>query len=132
TFFALGGNSITAVQVLVRLRERHGLSPEVADLFAAPALGDFARRLSERRGEGAVAPLPPVPRDRPLELAPAQSRMWFNWKLDPQDCGYNISGRVRLRGALRPEALQAAFDLLVARHESLRTVFREEQGRPLA
>jgi amino acid adenylation domain-containing protein len=135
-FFALGGNSITVVQVLARLRERHGLSPEVADLFAVPELGGFVRRLSERRGsggpDGAAAPLPPVPRDRPMELAPAQSRMWFNWKLDPQDCGYTISGQVRLRGTLRADALQAAFDLLVARHESLRTVFREEQGRPLA
>jgi amino acid adenylation domain-containing protein len=139
-FFALGGNSISAVQVLARLRQRHGLSPEVGDLFAAPTLGAFARRLSDLRRAGAAgqtgtavpAPLPPVPRDRPMELAPAQSRMWFHWKLDPQDCGYAISGRVRLRGVLRPDALQAAFDRLVARHESLRTVFREEQGRPLA
>ena len=38
---------------------------------------------------------------------------------------------IDLRGRLDPRALQRAFDLLVARHETLRTTFRERHGQPL-
>ncbi len=36
---------------------------------------------------------------------------------------YNISGGVRLRGALNESAVEGAFNALVKRHESLRTIF---------
>ncbi|CAO3408742.1 amino acid adenylation domain-containing protein [Azospirillum largimobile] len=131
-FFALGGNSVSVVQVVARLRERHGLVGDVADLFRHPTLAEFAGRLSEAAAVTIpAAALYTGTMERIAEPSAAQARMWFNWKLNPLDCGYTISGRVRLRGILNREAVQAAVDLLVGRHESLRTVFREEGGRPV-
>ncbi|ADU38493.1 non-ribosomal peptide synthetase [Variovorax paradoxus] len=57
-------------------------------------------------------------------LSYAQLRQWFLWQLDPQSTAYHISGALRLKGTLDAEAVQASFAALVARHESLRTVFR--------
>ena len=135
-FFALGGNSVSVVQVVARLRERCGLAADIADLFRHPTLAEFAARLSDGAPatiRGAIRAAAPQTgaMERVAEPSAAQARMWFTWKLNPQDCGYTISGRVRLRGALNREAVQAAVDLLVGRHESLRTVFREEGGRPV-
>ncbi|MGC4060227.1 MAG: amino acid adenylation domain-containing protein [Aquabacterium sp.] len=83
--------------------------------------------------------LPIVPRARDIAqdddgaarcgMSFAQQRQWFLWQLDPQGSAYHIAGALRLKGALNADAVQAAFDDLVARHESLRTRFKpDEQG----
>ncbi|WP_409285766.1 amino acid adenylation domain-containing protein, partial [Pseudomonas protegens] len=60
------------------------------------------------------------------ELSYAQRRMWLLWQLDPQSGAYNLPGAVRLTGALNRQALEQAFAALVARHETLRTVFKQQ------
>ncbi|MHC8318539.1 amino acid adenylation domain-containing protein [Pseudomonas sp. LB3P31] len=59
-------------------------------------------------------------------LSYAQQRMWFLWQLDPQSGAYNLPGAVRLTGQLHQNALEQAFASLVARHETLRTVFQPQ------
>ncbi|MFG0610739.1 amino acid adenylation domain-containing protein [Delftia sp. WSY_14] len=62
----------------------------------------------------------------------AQARMWFLWKLEPQSAAYHISGAWRLHGALDLDALRTGFGALVARHATLRTVFKAgPEGLPL-
>ncbi|MFB8830313.1 amino acid adenylation domain-containing protein [Azotobacter sp. CWF10] len=68
--------------------------------------------------------LPAGRRAEPLPLSHAQERQWFLWQLDPKSSAYHVSLVLRLSGPLRVDALRAAFDGLVARHESLRTVSR--------
>jgi len=59
-------------------------------------------------------------------LSYAQQRMWFLWQLDPASGAYNLPGAVRLKGALSLPAIEQAFASLVARHETLRTVFQRQ------
>ncbi|MFI6885461.1 amino acid adenylation domain-containing protein [Streptosporangium canum] len=65
-------------------------------------------------------------------LSYGQQRLWFLHRLDPSDSTYNTSYVYRLKGRLDTVALEAAFTAVAARHESLRTRFREQAGRPLA
>ncbi len=127
-FFALGGNSITAVQMLARLRDEQGRDVSLRELFETPTLAAFAAHLdnlpmaageasSARAGDGDAG-----------RLSPAQQRMWLQWQLDPQGHAYTIHGSVQLKGQLDSAALQQAFDQLVSRHESLRTRFVVDNG----
>ncbi|WP_409317001.1 non-ribosomal peptide synthase/polyketide synthase [Pseudomonas sp. KCJK9016] len=59
-------------------------------------------------------------------LSYAQQRMWFLWHLDPQSGAYNLPAAVRLTGRLNQTALEQAFASLIERHETLRTVFRQQ------
>ena len=59
-------------------------------------------------------------------LSYAQQRMWFLWQLDPHSGAYNLPGAVRLTGHLNLAALEQAFASLVARHETLRTLFQRQ------
>ena len=72
----------------------------------------------------------PIPRGVEAEdrqaLSYAQQRMWFLWQLEPGSGAYNLPGAVRLKGALSLPALEQAFASLVARHETLRTVFQRQ------
>ncbi|OBS39651.1 non-ribosomal peptide synthetase [Pseudomonas syringae pv. syringae] len=63
-----------------------------------------------------------------IPLSYAQQRMLFLWQMEPGNAAYNVPMAVRLNGALNRQALSAALDLLVQRHETLRTRFVSEDG----
>ncbi|MFP2900003.1 condensation domain-containing protein, partial [Corallococcus sp. 4LFB] len=68
-------------------------------------------------------PIPRVGRDRPLPLSFAQQRLWYLQELEPGSGTYNNPTLFRLVGDLDADALQAALDALVARHEVLRSTY---------
>jgi condensation domain-containing protein/AMP-binding enzyme len=61
----------------------------------------------------------------------AQRRMWVLTEMDPGESAYNIAWALWLDGALDVGALRQAWDAALARHEALRTTFRNEAGVPV-
>ncbi|WP_426177985.1 amino acid adenylation domain-containing protein [Pseudomonas sp. TWRC1-2] len=122
-FFEMGGHSLLAMQVVSRLRHELGREVPLKLVFEQPRLEGFAAALHALEAvEGEQAPaLVQVGRDQPLPLSYAQERQWFLWQLDPGSAAYHIPSALRLKGPLDTSALQRSFDVLVARHESLRT-----------
>ncbi|AJE23278.1 amino acid adenylation domain protein [Azotobacter chroococcum NCIMB 8003] len=129
-FFAGGGNSLAAVQLAARIGEQWEIDFPVRLLFERPRFDELAAEIRNAQAQGrrqpkaAIPVLPVERRGEPLPLSHAQARQWFLWQLDPKSSAYHLSLVLRLSGPLRVDALRAAFDGLVARHESLRTVFR--------
>ncbi|ACE85121.1 non-ribosomal peptide synthetase [Cellvibrio japonicus] len=125
-FFALGGDSILSLKVIARARKR-GIHVTPQQLFEHQVLAVIAEVvISESQGEKDVIPihaLSDVDRQRPLPLSYAQARLWFLWQLDTESTAYHITQALTLYGPLNVEALHNSFAVLVARHESLRTVF---------
>ena len=85
-------------------------------------------RAKEKKRRGHVEPRP---EGEPLELSFAQRRLWFIQRLQPELAAYNIPSAVRLTGPLDADTLQRAVDGVVERHETLRTRFAFEEGRPV-
>ncbi|MDH6168360.1 amino acid adenylation domain-containing protein [Variovorax boronicumulans] len=129
-FFTRGGSSLTATQVAARISAHWDIDFPVRLMFEQPRLRECAAAVRQqvaqdlRARPAAIAVLPPERRLHALPLSHAQERQWFLWQLDPASAAYHMSGALRLTGALQADALRAALDDLVARHESLRTVFR--------
>ena len=78
-----------------------------------------------------VAPIPARAPGEALALSYAQQRQWFLWQMDPQGSAYNIPVALRLKGDLDLQALQASFDALIARHETLRTTIHLDGDQPV-
>jgi len=60
-----------------------------------------------------------------------QRRLWQLAQADPGAPAGNIARAMRLDGPLDVGALQQAWDAALARHEALRTTFRDESGGPV-
>ncbi|WP_315337930.1 non-ribosomal peptide synthetase [Pseudomonas grimontii] len=130
-FFLLGGNSITATQVVARLRETLGLELNLRLLFEAPTLSAFAANVAQLQQDGGIAQgaIHALSRQEELPQSLAQNRLWITWQLDPQSSAYTIPGALRLRGELDEDAVRSSFQHLIQRHEALRTRFYERDGR---
>ena len=130
-FFLLGGNSITATQVVARLRESLGLELNLRLLFEAPTLASFAAAVAHLQQDGGVAQgaIHALSRQEDLPQSLAQNRLWITWQLDPHSSAYTIPGALHLRGELDEDALRHSFQQLIKRHEALRTRFYERDGQ---
>ena len=132
-FFELGGNSLVATQLTSRLRKVLQVEVPIRALFEAPTLRGLSARV-EAALTGGAAQRPailPVPRGESLPLSSAQQRLWFLDRLEPGSASYNLPLSVRLQGPLDRSALTATFSEIARRHETLRTTFTEDDGRPV-
>ena len=127
-FFDAGGHSLLAAQLVARIRDACDAELPLRVLFDTPTVAGLRAALSAaaRRRPALVA----LPRPAQVPLSPAQERLWFLDCLEPGTAAYHLPVAWRLRGALDKAALEVALAALVERHESLRTVFREEDGAP--
>ena len=74
-------------------------------------------------------PLVPAPRGEHLSASHAQQRLWLVAQLEPDSSAYHMVGAFALEGELDRAALLAALELIVERHEALRTRFYEHGGQ---
>ena len=128
-FFALGGHSLIVMRVVNQVRETLRVELGVRALFEAPTPAQLASRLREGRRATRTA-IRRMDRPERLPLSYAQERLWFLHRLEGLSATYNISLVLRLQGELNVTAMQMACHDLAARHESLRTIFPEQDGIP--
>jgi amino acid adenylation domain-containing protein/non-ribosomal peptide synthase protein (TIGR01720 family) len=132
-FFEMGGDSLTAVQVISRVWAKLGVDIQIEDVFDAPTIAGLAARIrsaSERPLREELPPIVPVPRSGPLPLSFAQQGLWFLDQLEPDSPAYNIPAAIRLSGKLDVKALERSLNEIIHRHEVLRTRFVAIEGRP--
>ncbi|MER7980507.1 amino acid adenylation domain-containing protein [Streptomyces sp. NPDC095817] len=127
-FFSLGGHSLLATRLVGRVRTALGAEFDLRTVFEHPTVAELAAAL----GTSTAPRLELTAQSRPatLPLSFAQQRLWFLNRLEGPSATYNIPLVLEIDGPLDTEALCGALADVVARHESLRTVFSERDGVP--
>ncbi|MCU1463450.1 MAG: non-ribosomal peptide synthetase [Acidimicrobiales bacterium] len=132
-FFLLGGDSLRAMQLVAQVADALGVDCDPARLLDFATVESMAAEIESIRAR----PRPPVvePARDPSATSPlslAQEGFWFLSRLEPDNPSFNGSVGIQLSGPLDVDAVRTALDGLAARHETLRTVFPEIDGRPVA
>ncbi|HEV7361138.1 MAG TPA: amino acid adenylation domain-containing protein, partial [Mycobacterium sp.] len=126
SFFDLGGDSLSAMRLIATINSGLDADLEVHTLFDAPTVARLSPRIGT--GRGRLEPLVAGERPSVVPLSFAQSRLWFLDQLQGPSPVYNMAVALRLSGRLDVDALSAALADVIARHESLRTVFVAPDG----
>jgi non-ribosomal peptide synthase protein (TIGR01720 family) len=131
-FFALGGHSFLAVELLTRIKAEFDRSVEPFELFRGPTLGHLADLVDAAAPGGREDGPVPVPRDRVLAPSSTQRRLWTLAKVHGAHLMHNSAFPLRIDGDLDEAALRKAVAALFDRHESLRTTIVEDNdGAPV-
>lgn len=146
SFFDLGGHSLAAARILPRLHQSLGVELSPAQLFLRPTVAGQAQCLRQAQnldsgGESSQGPnreakpkprmeLVPAPPADTYPLSHAQRRIWVLRQLDDHGAAYNMPGSYLVTGELQTDATRQALQLLLDRHEVLRTAVVEVDGEP--
>ena len=128
SFFGLGGNSLAATRMVTAVQARTGIQLPLREVYQRGSVRQLASWLADHSAAPASLSIQPVSRAAPLLASYAQQRLWFIDRMEGASAQYNMPALFEVRGALDLEALQAAVDRLVERHEILRTVYAEVDG----
>ncbi|MDN5217546.1 condensation domain-containing protein, partial [Fulvivirgaceae bacterium BMA12] len=129
SFFTLGGSSLKAMQLVSHIYKEFEVLLKIGDLFSRPTLAGQAALIRAQRRE-VYEEIEPVAMQEDYALSHGQRRLWVLDQLDSQQLAHNIPLAYRLEGSLSVASLRSSFSSLVARHESLRTVFVDVEGEP--
>ncbi|HMJ42935.1 MAG TPA: amino acid adenylation domain-containing protein [Pseudolabrys sp.] len=149
-FFDRGGNSLTSVQVISRIRETLHVDLQLHRLFEAPTIAEIAKVVqaagasisdaddapADPAGGDAGEPLhvgrirraPPGPRRSRAPLSYAQERLWFLDQFQPSSPVYNMAVMVPLGASADAKLIRRTLTELTSRHEILRTTFPSVAG----
>lgn len=123
-WLAVGGNSLRAIGLIGRIHREFGIALTIRDFLERSTIRAQAKLLEHHQGD-AHPPLVRIPDTVDAPVTDAQQRLWILSRLDDGQTLYNNVEWLELEGPLDRDALRQAFQALVARHESLRTVFVE-------
>ncbi|MBN9735015.1 non-ribosomal peptide synthetase [Pseudonocardia sp. P1] len=130
-FFRLGGHSLLATRLVARVGAASGARITLRDVFDRPTVAGLAALVENSTAARPVATLGEIARPAAIPASYGQQSLWFADRMGGPEGRYVVPIVVRLTGTLDEPALQAALRDVVLRHEALRTVLREGDGRLL-
>ncbi len=126
-FFELGGSSLLATQVTLRIQAEFGIHLPPGAIYEHPTVGELAPMVARA---SAVERITTDTARTQGPLSPGQNRLWVLHHLSNGLVAYNIPVVVKMTGPLDTPALTEALNRLAARHAALRTEFTAVDGVP--
>jgi amino acid adenylation domain-containing protein len=133
-FFVLGGHSLSATLVLVRIRERCGVELSHRTIFETPILSALATQIDNSPPASSTPEVlfsENAPSCQFEALSAGQTEIWFNHQLEPSVPIYNDPFTIYMQEPVDSAALELALNEIIRRHEILRTAFVSQDGCPV-
>ncbi len=128
-FFDLGGYSLKAVRLLGLLGKKFDVHLELINIYKDCTIRQLSEKIATAAEKGGTIVTAPAREFYPVSRG--QYRLWVLDKMLAAGSAYTISTAFRVRGHLDMTLLQRAIQLVIIRHEILRTTFQEVDGEPV-
>ncbi|WP_164744564.1 condensation domain-containing protein, partial [Paenibacillus xylaniclasticus] len=129
-FFALGGHSLKAMQLISIFHRAFGAEVPLRSLFERSTIEEMAHWIEQLPSETYVS-ISPVERQDFYPISSAQKRLYILDQMGNQGTAYNMPAVFLLEGKVERERLEEVMRSLVKRHEILRTSFHWVDGVPV-
>ncbi|MED4570421.1 tyrocidine non-ribosomal peptide synthetase TycC [Brevibacillus agri] len=129
-FFALGGHSLRAMRVIASMHNEYQVDIPLRILFEKPTIQELAAFIEET-AKGNVFSIEPAQQQAYYPVSSAQKRMYILDQFEGVGISYNMPSTMLIEGKLDRTRVEAAFQRLIARHDSLRTSFAVVNGEPV-
>jgi len=128
-FFELGGHSLLATQLVSKVRSSLNVELPLKELFISSNIDALSNYLRTSALESNMTPIDVLENRTNIPLSFSQERLWFIHQLDSESADYNIPIAISMQGSLNIEMVGKSLKMVIARHESLRTVFPSKDGQ---
>lgn len=128
-FFDSGGHSLKAIQLMTQIHKHLHVKIELRDIFESSTPYALNGVINKKRLEK-FKEIDPVAAQPYYPISHAQKRLWILSQFDHGSVAYNISLTHIITGEVSIDSLRRAFNILLDRHESLRTLFKVVDGIP--
>src|SRR5581483_9892942 len=131
----VGIDSLMAIQLKQRLEGDLGIGISLVELLQGFTITQIAAQLLRQINSGTLleetAPVKIAETAMEYPLSYGQQALWYLYQLAPESAAYNTFFAMRIISGLDVAALHQAFQLLIDRHASLRTVYAVHDGKPV-
>ena len=130
SFYAMGGDSILAVQIVKTFSDRYGVMLAIDDMMSTPNVFEIAKKIDAQiKVNQQAIELQIETQAREVALSEPQQRIYMASLLGGEsDVSYNLPKLFKLERPLDIQKLEKAFGKVIQRHEILRTSFHEKNG----
>ncbi|MCI8482443.1 MAG: amino acid adenylation domain-containing protein [Clostridia bacterium] len=122
-FFEIGGDSLLAIKLASYLLSSFKIEITVSNIFEHPVLSELANFIDSNHVCKDTTTIQKYNSLSYYPVSSAQKRIYYASSLDVNSTLYNIAGGIILNNILDAEKLQNCFNILIDRHEALRTHF---------
>ncbi len=130
SFFDLGGDSLTAINLCTRIYDNFGFQLSIKDIFKNPIIVELSDVISNNIENNNKLEITKAPMQKTYPVSCAQSRIYYASILDGNNSVlYNIPGGLLLDNMPDIKKLEKCFQALIDRHESLRTYFEMDNNK---
>lgn len=128
-FFELGGHSLKATRIISGIFKELKRKITLKNIFLFPTIRKLAAFM-KTENEVQFYHIPELDLQDSYELSHSQKRIWVIDQFEENSLAYVLPMAFNIKGLLDPDAIVWAFEKMIARHESLRTVFINTDGEP--
>lgn len=131
-FFDVGGHSLIGARLINRITKELKVELTFRDIVTNPTIYALSRYVESRSqsGQGSFEMIPSVPEAPHYELSHAQKRLWIQDNIGENQTNYIIPNATVIDESINEKAFVKALEVLVSRHEILRTTFKVVDGIP--
>lgn len=130
-FIELGGHSLLAAQIVARVRNQLKIEAPISLLLEQPTIAKCAKALATCEAKTTNYQIHRFERNGTAPLSFNQQQFWLLDQSSSNRGAYNVRTALRISGVVDVPKLQRSIEMVIARHEVLRTNIVARDGKGL-